>query len=589
MKCQVRILVAVTLLGVLAGCGEAPAKKEAEAAAADIGWFQNVRLIPGDGSPAIQDAFVTVENGKITKIGSKAEVPAPKGALHVDLAGQTIMPVLVNLHGHVGLIKAGNFSTENYSRESVLNDVYRYGYYGVEYVASLGTDTDVAFSVRDEQRQGKLSGGQLYTAGRGITTKGGWPTPILKGVPMEVGTEAEARKAVNDMAAKKVDLIKIWVDDNMGALPKLNPALSAAIIDEAHKKNLKVVAHVFYLADAKDLVKAGVDGLVHSIRDHEVDDDLINQMKAKNVIYTPTLTAHESKFVYVDKPSWLGEQSMREVFPAQLSAFTASDVFLGKMRRDPNLPKFREQYAMAQKNLKKMAAAGVKIGLGTDSGAANTFTGYFEHRELELMEAAGMAPADIIKTTTATSAEFLGIKDGGVLAPGKNANFLVLTANPLDKARNSREIFTIYMNGHEIDRAAMLRNITTEVPKITEDDRKKEAVAAADFARIEADKKLPHFGDFPAADATIRIAGMAIPMPKYSKETHKAGPPHVITVSLDKATGGQLAEFYKTILPQRGWAAAGACFERKGVVSSKMQSLCMEPAGNQITLNISEK
>src|SRR5262245_23391829 len=503
MKCQVRILVAVTLLGVLAGCGEAPAKKEAEAAAADIGWFQNVRLIPGDGSPAIQDAFVTVENGKITKIGSKAEVPAPKGANRVDLAGQTIMPVLVNLHGHVGLIKAGAFGTENYSRESVLNDVYRYGYYGVEYIASLGTDTDVAFSVRDEQRQGKLAGAQLYTAGRGITAKGGWPTPILKGVPMEVGTEAEARKAVNDMAAKKVDLIKIWVDDNMGALPKLSPALSAAIIDEAHKKNLKVVAHVFYLADAKELVKAGVDGLMHSIRDREVDDDLINAMKSKNVIYTPTLTAHESKFVYVDNPKWLGEQSMREVFPSNLSAYAESDVFVGKMRRDPNLAKFREQYAMAQKNLKKMASAGVKIGLGTDSGAANTFTGYFEHREIELMEAAGMAPADIIKAATATSADFLGIKDGGVLAPGKTANFLVLTANPLDKARNTREIFTIYMNGHEIDRAAMLGKITNETIKITDAQKKEEANAQAAFNQEQAEAKMPHFGKFPAADATI--------------------------------------------------------------------------------------
>src|SRR5262245_38237257 len=408
MKCHRRILVAATLFGVLAGCSEAPAKKEAEGApAADIGWFQNVRLIPGDGSPAVQDAFMTVENGKTVKIGSKAEVPAPKCANRVDLAGQTIMPVLVNLHGHVGLIKAGTFSTDNYSRESVLNDVYRYGYYGVEYIVSLGADTgDVAFDVRNEQRQGKLSGAQLYTAGRGITAKGGWPTPVMKGAPIEVSNETEARKAVNDMAAKKVDVIKIWVDDNMGTLPKLSPALSAAIIDEAHKKNLKVVAHVFYLADAKDLVKAGVDGLMHSIRDREVDDDLINAMKSKNVIYTPTLTAHESKFVYVDKPKWLGEQSMREVFPAQLSAYAESDVFLGNMRRDPNLPKFREQYAMAQKNLKKMASAGVKIGLGTDSGAANTFTGYFEHREIELMEAAGMAPADIIKAATSTSANF---------------------------------------------------------------------------------------------------------------------------------------------------------------------------------------
>jgi hypothetical protein len=147
------------------------------------------------------------------------------------------------------------------------------------------------------------------------------------------------------------------------------------------------------------------------------------------------------------------------------------------------------------------------------------------------------------------------------------------------------------MNGHEIDRAAMLGKITNEVPKITDADRKNEAIAEADFARKKAYDLLPHFGNpgFPAADATIRIRGMAIPMPKYSKETHKVGPPDVITVSLDKATGGQLTEFYKDILPKRGWQTAGACFERKGVVSTKMQSLCLAPSGNQITLNITEK
>jgi hypothetical protein len=145
------------------------------------------------------------------------------------------------------------------------------------------------------------------------------------------------------------------------------------------------------------------------------------------------------------------------------------------------------------------------------------------------------------------------------------------------------------MNGHETDRAAMLGKITNEVPKITQEDRANEAKAQAAFNQEQIDAKLPHFGKFPAADATIRIAGMAIPMPKYSKETHKAGPPHVITVSLDKAAGSDLADFYKDILPKRGWNPAGACFERKGIIGSKMNSLCLAGSGSQITLNITEK
>ena len=211
----------------------------------------------------------------------------------------------------------------------------------------------------------------------------------------------------------------MWVEDNMGRSPKLKPEVYRAIIDEAHKRNLKAFASVFSLADAKDLVKSGVDGLTTSIRDKEVDDELISMMKQKGTYYTPALTGLEAKFVYADKPDWLGEQTMREVYPAQLSAYLADTVTMNRFKRNPDLPALREQYAVAKKNLKKMSDGGVKVVLGTDSGTPDTYPGYFELRELALMGDAGMSPAEVIKAATSTSAEALGLKEQGVAGARK--------------------------------------------------------------------------------------------------------------------------------------------------------------------------
>ena len=594
MKRYTQLLVAVALVCFLSGCSEPEKGANSKAApTSDLSFFSGARLIPGDGSPPIEEATIIMEHGKFKEIGGKGEVKPPKGSTRIELDGRTITPVFINLHGHVGINTGANTSPKNYKRDSIISDLNRYAYYGVEAVAVLGTDVgDLAFQIRDEQRQGKIGGALLFTAGRGITAKGGWPTPILPGIPIEVSTEAEARKVVRDNVDKKVDFIKIWVDDNMGRVPKLKPEIYRAVIDEAKKNNVRVVAHVFYLADAKDLVKSGVAGLVHSIRDREVDNELISAMKEKNVFYTPTLTAHEAKFVYADKPNWLGEQIMREVYPAGLSAYLADPVVMNRFKRNPDLPALRQQYETAEKNLVKMSAAGVKIGLGTDSGSADTYPGYFELRELELMAAAGMKPADVIKAATSASADVLGLKDMGTLAVGKEADFIVFSNNPLDKMINVKDIANIYMKGADLDRRTILDKITNEVPKITATDRQKDAQAQADDERIKRDAKLQHFGPFPLG-SSANVRSMPVPTPKYSKADIKPGPPDRISVSMQgspvKASAAELRDFYSKALPAYRWQPAGNCWERKHPSSSKTETLCVEANANVAVIQITEK
>jgi len=458
----------------------------------------------------------------------------------------------------------------------------------VSAVAIQGTDTgDLAFQIRAEQAQGKATGSRIFTSGRGFAAKGGYPIALVKDIPMQVNTEAEARKGVDEQADKKVDLISMWVEDNMGRSPKLKPEVYRAIIDEAHKRNLKAFATVFSLADAKDLVKSGIDGLTTSIRDKEVDNELVSTMKQKGTYYTPALTGLEARFVYADKPSWLGEQTMREVYPAQLSAYLADTVVMNRFKRNPDLPALREQYAVAKRNLKKLADGGVKVALGTDSGTPDTYPGYFELRELALMGEAGMAPADVVKAATSTSAQALGLKDQGVLAAGKSGDFLVLTSNPLEKLANSKEISVIYMKGNELDRGSLIQKITIDVPKITQKDRQADAAAEAEAARLAAEAKLEHFGKF-ILGPSANVRGVPIPTPKGSKADVKPGPPASVTVSM-KASAADLHEFYVKALPKYRWAAAGNCWERTNPVSNKVQSACLNTSANSAVIQISEK
>jgi imidazolonepropionase-like amidohydrolase len=583
----------VTLLGLLlvTACGGSSTETGEAPAGNESLYFFGGRIIPGDGSAPIEEATMLVQNGKITGLGGKGEVPPPDGAGRVDLAGMTVMPAIINGHGSPGLAVGQSYAADNYKRESVMNDLNRYAYYGISTVATMGTDADdTAFMIRDEQRQGTTGGAKLLTAGRGITVRGGYPSAVLSNVPIQVANANEGRRAVAELAGKNVDFVSIWVDDT-GRAPKMGPDIFTAIIDEAHKNNLKVMAHVVSLADAKALVNAGVDALVNSVRDREVDDELIGMMKQRNTFYMPTLTTHEAKFVYADRPEWLGEQTMREVYPAQLSAYLADTVTVNRFRRNPELAQLRQHFANATRSLKKMADAGVKIAFGSGSGSQDTYPGYFEHRELELMVAAGMSPSDTIKSATSVAAEALGLADVGTLATGKAATFIVLSANPLEEISGTQQLVYLYIDGKEIDRRPLIQNIQMPVTRITESDRAQDRAAELKAAQERAEAAKPHYGNgkFTLGSST-RVRGLAVPTPNGSRTSVQSGASTRITVAMAGAAAGDLRAFYTELLPQLQWQSAqGGCFQRPSPVSQKNNTLCIETSAGQAVVTVTEQ
>jgi imidazolonepropionase-like amidohydrolase len=573
-----RFSAAALCLLLAAGCGGSNVT-DAKNAGKDVVFVSGALLIPGDGPP-IEEATMIIEDGVIKNVGKKKEYYAPKGSLPVELEGMVIAPLLINLHAYPGLGDLDSFGAKNYKRESLGADLNRYGYYGVGAVLAGGDSGGLAMQLRNEINEGKATGARLYTSGQGIAARGS--SGEMGSIPILVSGAADARKAVGELADRNVDSIVLWADG-------MKAEASDAVIDEAHKRKLKVFGDAPGLAEAKNLVKAGVDGLISSVRDRDVDDELVSMMKEKKIPLSPSLTALESKFVYAEKTPWLSEQALREVYPASVTSYLANPVLMGKFGRDPKIGAYRQEFATAQKNLKKLATAGVPITLGSGSGLVDTFPGYFEHRELELMVNSGMTPLDVINAATSASAATIGATDLGTLAPGKKANFIVFGSNPLEKIANSRDIDRVFVNGHDIDRLEMIRKIQYQRKTVSKDLLAEDAEIQKKKREEEEDKNLKKYGKFPLGQSLNVTPGLTIQTPKRSTASPSGAGPYRVNVKMPGYSGSDLQEFYSKVLTETRWAPSGDCWEKANPASTsgKKWKLCTEPGNGTIALNIS--
>jgi imidazolonepropionase-like amidohydrolase len=388
--------------------------------------FVGARIIDGTGKPAIETGTLLIRDGRVEALGPEVKIPA--GAERIDAMGKTIIPGLINGHGHV-------------------NNPDQLGMYlrdGITTILSLGGEHE--FGLRDLCRSappGTMP--RLYVAG---------PVEDSSALPgaIAVKTPEEARRTVDELITHRPDIVKIRVDDFLGGRPKMSPAVYQAVIAEAHKNRFRTAAHIVLLEDALGVLRAGVDYIAHSVRDRDVDDEFIQLMKKRDISYCPTLTRELSAFVYSETPPFFSDPFfLKEADRAEMAKME-DPKRQETVRNDKSALWYKDHLEVAMRNLKKISDSGVGIAMGTDSGGGpGRFQGYFEHLELQYEVNAGLTPMQALVSASSGAAKALKLADQvGTLEKGKWADFLVLNANPLDDIKNTRSIDSVWLAGRRV-------------------------------------------------------------------------------------------------------------------------------------------
>lgn len=384
--------------------------------------FTGLTLIDGTDRAPVANATIIVRDGRIVAAGPAASVTIPSGVQRVSLDGKFVIPGLINTHGHVN---------------DAARELRTYAAYGITTVFSLGGESEDVFAARAAQNTPLLSRARVYVSG-----------PVLS-----PGTPDEARVQVTGVAEQKVDFVKIRVDDNLGTTRKMPAEVYRAVIDEAHRRGLRVAAHLFYLADARALLDAGVDFIAHSVRDTAVDATFISALKASGICYSPTLMREVSTFIYESTPGFFSDPFFLAHANREWVAQLREPARQQATRNSSAAQRYKAALEVASRNVKRLADGGVPIAMGTDTGPTGRFQGYFELMELERMVQAGLTPKQALATATGVAARCMKVdRDLGTLEPGKWADFVVLDADPLSDIRSVRRIASVWIAGNAVAR-----------------------------------------------------------------------------------------------------------------------------------------
>ncbi len=420
---KLNIFLSFILVLFISGC------KNTDQVKPGLTAFTGARIIDGSGAQPIEDGVLLVQDGRVAAVGTKGDVTIPEGAAIKDISGKTIMPGIINAHGHVGNTKG--IEGGHYSAENVIDNLRIYARYGVTTVVSLGDDRKAGVPIRHFNDSAATGRARLFIAGQVISGK----------------TRGEALAMVDSNHSMGVDFMKIRVDDNLGTSEKMSEEVYRAVINRSHELGYRIATHMYYLEDARKLLEAGSDMIAHSVRDVPVDNAFIQLIKERKVPYCPTLTREVSTFVYGDIAEFFNDPFFKKEYDSATIQPLKDPARQLQVKNSRSAQVYRAQLPQAMENLKTLSDEGVPIVFGTDSGVPTRFMGYFEHLEMQMMAEAGLTPMQIIVSASRGAAQYMGLEDLGTLSEGNWADFIILDANPLDDIRNARKISAVYVGG----------------------------------------------------------------------------------------------------------------------------------------------
>jgi imidazolonepropionase-like amidohydrolase len=411
---------------------------------------------------------VVIEEGRIVTIAPTGTVSASMSATRVDATGHFAIPGLIDVHAHVG--EGGIGPQDDTTRARALRQFLRYGVTTIFVPGATGAG-DAAFpELRQRCRSRAIDCPALYGSGSLLNAPGSHPVSTIFRMPVDVAPEVlEARgvtvlqpgRNIDALVAAKatagVDAIKIIVEDGPAPWypkPRLSDEQIARVIAAAHARSLPVFAHVSTSRLTRVVVEAGIDGIMHAPVD-ALPDEVIKRLAERHTWYVSTFSLYEGILTWARKQRESDPYALAGVEPSAIESLTAP-AFLASAAEDE--AGALEYLRRGSENLRRAAAAGVPLALGTDVNNPFVFPGYSAHEELALMVRAGLTPAQALRAATAGGAAFLRASDRiGAIAQGLDADLVLLSRNPLDRIENSRSIVAVIADGRAIGQVVTAR------------------------------------------------------------------------------------------------------------------------------------
>jgi len=424
-------------------------------------------LVDGTGGAPVRNAVVVIRDGRIACAGPRPRCPVPDDADTVRADGKWITPGLIDTHVHFSqtgwvdgrpdaLDLRDSHPYEQVEAELQARPERFFRSYLCSGVTSVFDVGGYPWTLDLQARTARsTTAPRVMAAGSLLSTIDHWLNLPDQRQFIYMADEATVRKAVRAHKVWGAAAIKLWY-----IMPPQPPdtarvsALVRAAGDEARNVGLPLIVHATGLWEAKDALRAGARVLVHSVWSAPVDDEFLTLARQAGTIYVPTLTVLDGYSQIAARRFERDRQPLACVDPATRAKALATDTVALAQR--PTEAALRERatrmatsLVQGPANLKRVFDAGIPVALGTDAGNPLTLHGASVFMELEAMQAAGLAPRDVLVAATRNAARALGggLDSTGTVTAGSVADLLVLDADPLADVRHFREIALVVRRG----------------------------------------------------------------------------------------------------------------------------------------------